>query len=254
MASSSISGLTAVTTIGTGDLFTIVVAPAGADTNNKITYANVLAQIQSSAFTFTHKSVPFASASTGLLVDDGSSFSYDTSTNILSVDTVSLATGLVVQDPGVGANSILIQAPTLSGDYTLTLPVDDGTSGQLLQTDGSGVLSWVTNNNGNVTGPGSATDNAVCRFDSTTGQLIQNSVVIIGDTGAITGAISLGIGAAASASAAIKLTSTTQGIGLPGMTTTQRNNISSPDAGLLVFDSTLNQFFGYNGSAWVILG
>ena len=36
-----------------------------------------------------------------------------------------------------------IQAPaTISSNYTLTLPADDGASGQTLQTDGSGVLSW----------------------------------------------------------------------------------------------------------------
>jgi hypothetical protein len=36
-----------------------------------------------------------------------------------------------------------IKAPaTISTNYTLTLPTDDGTSGQLLSTDGSGVLSW----------------------------------------------------------------------------------------------------------------
>jgi len=44
---------------------------------------------------------------------------------------------------GGGTNFAKIQAPaTLAGDYTLTLPVDDGTSGQVLSTDGSGVLSW----------------------------------------------------------------------------------------------------------------
>jgi len=40
---------------------------------------------------------------------------------------------------------------------------------------------------GDVVGPTSATDNAVVRFDTTTGKLIQNSVVTIGDTGAATG-------------------------------------------------------------------
>lgn len=40
---------------------------------------------------------------------------------------------------------------------------------------------------GDVAGPGSATDNAVARFDTTTGKLIQNSPVIIGDTGNVTG-------------------------------------------------------------------
>jgi hypothetical protein len=39
---------------------------------------------------------------------------------------------------------------------------------------------------GNVSGPGSATDNAAARFDSTTGTLIQDSVLLIADaTGAL---------------------------------------------------------------------
>jgi hypothetical protein len=40
---------------------------------------------------------------------------------------------------------------------------------------------------GDVSGPASATDNAIARFDSTTGKLIQNSLVLIGDTGSVTG-------------------------------------------------------------------
>ena len=39
---------------------------------------------------------------------------------------------------------------------------------------------------GEVSGPASATDNAVARFDGTTGKLIQNSTVTIDDTGNIT--------------------------------------------------------------------
>ena len=39
---------------------------------------------------------------------------------------------------------------------------------------------------GDVTGPSSATDNAVARFDNTTGKVIQNSGVIINDSGEIT--------------------------------------------------------------------
>jgi hypothetical protein len=38
-----------------------------------------------------------------------------------------------------------------------------------------------------VVGPTSATDNAVARYDTTTGKLIQNSLVIIDDTGSVTG-------------------------------------------------------------------
>lgn len=40
-------------------------------------------------------------------------------------------------------NYALIKAPSsLSSNYTLTLPTDDGTVNQTLTTDGSGVLSW----------------------------------------------------------------------------------------------------------------
>lgn len=46
---------------------------------------------------------------------------------------------------GGGTDQINIQAPsTLAASYTLTLPPDDGSSGQFLTTDGSGVLTWST--------------------------------------------------------------------------------------------------------------
>jgi hypothetical protein len=44
---------------------------------------------------------------------------------------------------------------------------------------------------GDVVGPASATDNAIARYDSTTGKLLQNSVVTVGDTGATTGITTL---------------------------------------------------------------
>ncbi len=44
---------------------------------------------------------------------------------------------------------------------------------------------------GDVVGPASATDNAIARFDTTTGKLLQNSVVTVGDTGVVTGVTEL---------------------------------------------------------------
>lgn len=46
---------------------------------------------------------------------------------------------------------------------------------------------------GNVSGPASATDNALVRFDGATGALIQNSPVILSDAGALSGITSLGM-------------------------------------------------------------
>jgi len=73
-----------------------------------------------------------------------------------------------------------------STDSTATLPFKiDSATGRLLV----GVAGVA----GDVVGPASSTDNAVARFDTITGKLLQNSVVLIGDTGAITGALSLNL-------------------------------------------------------------
>jgi uncharacterized lipoprotein NlpE involved in copper resistance len=53
------------------------------------------------------------------------------------------------------------------------------------------------------------------------------------------------------ASARLSVESTTQGFLPPRMTTTQKNAIASPAAGLMVYDTTLNQMSYYNGTAWV---
>jgi hypothetical protein len=53
------------------------------------------------------------------------------------------------------------------------------------------------------------------------------------------------------ASSIVDITSTTKGFLPPRMTTTQRNAIASPAAGLQVFDTTLNMMSYYNGTIWV---
>ena len=53
-----------------------------------------------------------------------------------------------------------------------------------------------------------------------------------------------------SASAFLDVQSTTKGVRFPNMTTTQKNAISSPAAGLVVFDTTLSKLAVYSGAAW----
>ena len=139
------------------------------------------------------------SAGTGISVPNGSTaLLYCDGTNVVSgatyMATLSttqvdiLAQGDLRLQDTTGGEYVALQAPaTIASSYTLTLPVDDGTAGQALITDGSGVLSWSTAASGDVYGPASATDNAVARFDLTTGKLIQNSVVTIADTGNVAG-------------------------------------------------------------------
>lgn len=73
-----------------------------------------------------------------------------------SAGTITLNSGAA----GSGANwTYTLQRPTsgMTAAVTLTLPVDDGTSGQVLSTDGNGVLSWV-----------SAANTAICETVDTT--------------------------------------------------------------------------------------
>jgi hypothetical protein len=84
---------------------------------------------------------------------------------------------------------------TTSGTLNITNTAPDQTvvltAGTGISTTGTYPNFTITNTSpslgGDVVGPASATDNAVARFDTTTGKLIQNSVVTIGDTGAATG-------------------------------------------------------------------
>ena len=67
----------------------------------------------------------------------------------------------------------------------------------------------------------------------------------------ITSAGLMGIGTGTPASSAIvDVTSTTLGFKFPVMTTTQKNAIVGPVAGLVIFDSTLAKLCVYSGSAW----
>jgi hypothetical protein len=63
------------------------------------------------------------------------------------------------------------------------------------------------------------------------------------------GTANFGASSSANASAQLELTSTTKGFLPPRMTTTQKNAIASPAAGLVVYDTTLNKLCVYT-TAW----
>jgi hypothetical protein len=76
--------------------------------------------------------------------------------------------------------------------------------GKLYYEDSGGTVKLLASNAGSagdVVGPASSTDNAVARFDGTTGKAVQNSVVIIADTtGNMSGVGTLSSGAITSSS------------------------------------------------------
>lgn len=97
-------------------------------------------------------------ADTQIQFNDAGSFGGDTGfTYNKTTDTVNVAgnveavgllftkSAVVLEETGAGTDVIAIQAPSsIASGYTLTLPVDDGTNLQFLQTNGSGVLAWGT--------------------------------------------------------------------------------------------------------------
>ncbi|MDP3723090.1 MAG: hypothetical protein Q8R91_06305, partial [Candidatus Omnitrophota bacterium] len=65
----------------------------------------------------------------------------------------------------------------------------------------------------------------------------------------------VGIGTTSPAATAIlDLTSTTKGLLAPRMTTTQRDAITSPAAGLLLYNTSTNAYNVYNGTSWGAVG
>lgn len=93
----------------------------------------------------------------------------------------------------------------LSGHITTPSNPDAGKTKMYFKSDdklykltSGGVETEVGAGSGDVVGPASSTDEAVCRFDGTTGKLAQNSVVGISDTGAVTGVTSLSLSGAIS--------------------------------------------------------
>lgn len=66
-----------------------------------------------------------------------------------------------------------------------------GTNGQVLTADSSQTTGtkWSTvSGTGDVVGPGIATDNAIARYDLTTGKLLQNSAATVSDAGIVSAA------------------------------------------------------------------
>ena len=51
---------------------------------------------------------------------------------------------IIVSNNTTGYDVTLTTSGTQAADYSLTLPPDDGSPGQVLSTDGTGVLSWVS--------------------------------------------------------------------------------------------------------------
>jgi hypothetical protein len=89
-------------------------------------------------------------------------------------------------------HSITLTSPAIASSYTLTLPVDDGTSGQVMTTDGSGNLSWSASTNywnraGTILSPATSGDSITTSGNvSTTGTGTITSAGLLTATSGVT--------------------------------------------------------------------
>lgn len=105
---------------------------------------------------------------------------------------VNSANGFV--NSSTNGNTVTVTAPAaLSASYTITLPPDDGTNGQVLTTNGSGVTTWTSNGSGSVTSvAGAGTVNGLTLTGTVTssGSLTLGGSLVLGtSTAAAIGAI-----------------------------------------------------------------
>lgn len=91
-----------------------------------------------------------------------------------------LFTATEVQLQSTNSNTITLDAPaSLAASYSFIFPPNDGTNGQVLTTDGSGVTTWTTNGAGTVTSvAGTGTVNGL----TLTGTVTSSGSLTLGGT------------------------------------------------------------------------
>lgn len=166
---------------------------------------------------------------------------------------------------GIGTGTVRAQVHVYGTGQTTAALTDAGARGGMLRVSdnstaaGAGGAILFASNQGD-------TANSV-GFAAIKGLLVNGSANTTGDLAFSTRSVqtdaaltermrlsasgSLGIGGTADASALLDVQSTTRGFLPPRMTTTQRNAIASPAAGLTIFNTTTSREEGYDGTAWI---
>ncbi len=157
------------------------------ESGNNITIQRISADVIT--ISATVPSVPLTTKGDLLVYGDAGNARLAAGSNgkILSANSAT-ATGLEWTDsisfPTTTAGDLIVH----NGSTNIRLPV--GVNGQVLKVNTSlqEKLEWSTDQvGGDVTGPSSATNNAIVRFDLATGKLIKNSAFTIDDAGSMSG-------------------------------------------------------------------
>lgn len=93
--------------------------------------------------TMTFPAVSDTVAALGAVQSFSAAQTFQASTTTFGIQSTTRG-AIVLGNTASGSKAVTIQSSnSTTAAYTLTFPVDDGTSGQVLSTDGSGVLAWV---------------------------------------------------------------------------------------------------------------
>jgi hypothetical protein len=176
----------------------------------------------------------------------------------LSLGTASTRTGTLSFNHASNAYTVTINpSASTPASYSLTLPINDGSSGQILRTDGSGVLSWVADqtgsgssqwtttgsdiyyNTGNV-GIGTASPSSPLQVVTTSGSAIYGESTLAGN-GIYAKSASGSAVLAEGGWAAIDATGTGTGTGVRASASSGTGVYGSSDTGYGVY--------GYTGSS-----
>lgn len=96
-----------------------------------------------------------------------------------------------VADGGTGAATLTSHGVLLGNATSAVTATAEGETGKVLTGNTGAAPTWESAGTGDVVGPSSATDDAIAKYDTTTGKLIQDSNATIADDGdmTITGAL-----------------------------------------------------------------
>ena len=107
-----------------------------------------------------------------------------------TIGSINVGAHIMFHQKGDPSRHLVLRVDSVTNNTTWwTLGVTVYSSGTIFEYNAELAFSHfnVASASGDVVGPGSATDHAVARYDGATGKLLEDSVVIIDDSGNITG-------------------------------------------------------------------